>query len=168
MLSACILLAMICPVSAEETADAVSGVETNVYFCKLIEVGDNYDLEPLPTLFFGKNDFDRLIFATGSDNLDSGDYALVQMTEDGIVFIQTLTIEPSGSATPEYVILKLEIREQDLSVPLEINEPEPEPSKTPTIKTPAEQTTTPQSPLGTVSVLVAVVLAMFCVVLFKK
>jgi len=176
MLSAFILLAITCTASAEETADAVSGVETNVYFCKMIEVGDNYDLEPLPTLFMGTNNLGRLIFAAGSDNLEKGDYALVQNTPDGIQFIQTLKIEPSGSGTPEYVILKLQIREEDLKAPLEIYGLETEePTLAETNETPAETTVAsseqPEStmtPLNTVSVLMAGFIAVFCVFVFRN
>lgn len=169
--SACILLAIACPASAEETSDPVTGVYTNVYFCKLVEVGDTYELEPLTTQYMGRNSLGRLIFAVGTDNLESGDYALVQGTPDGIEFIQTLNIEPSGSATPEYVFLKIELREQDLKSPLEIYDQEfTETPGTPdeTTTVPAEQPESTKTPLGTVSVLLAGLIAVFCVFIFRN
>lgn len=181
LIAGLLLLPLVCGVSAETGGD-LYGYETNVYFCKLVPEGDNYMLEPLPTLYLGKNSLGRLIFASGTDKLEEGDYALVQETSDGFGFIQSLTIEPSGTGTPEYVILKLEIRESDLKAPLEytgaaVSEPMvPEttvpgtpdmtyPSSTATVTSQPESTKTP---LSTVSVIMAGLIAVMCVFVLRN
>ena len=119
-ISLLILLAMCGAVSGEVVSSADTGVTTNVYFCKMIMVGEKYEFQPLLTLYTGENDYGRLTFIAGAEKIESGDYALVQETPGGLELIQTLTIEPIGSATPEYVMLNLEIRKEDLPVPLKI------------------------------------------------
>lgn len=178
LFSMLVLLTMISSAAAEETSGAINGVQTNVYFCRAIPVGDDYELDCLPTLYLGRNELGRLIFAAGTDNLEKGDYVLVQETPDGVEFIQFLTIEPFGSGeAPEYVILDIEIREADLIVPLEIYGSEAS-GTTATVATAEDTTATtapaatqPEStktPLSTVSVIMAGLIAMMCVFVLRK
>jgi hypothetical protein len=113
-----ILLASGGVVFAETTA--ASGVTTNVYFCKMTKVGEKYEFEPLPTQYTGENDYGRMTFVSTAPSLQSGDYAIVQDTPDGIKLIQSLKLEALGTPTPEYTLLTLELTKTDLPVPLEI------------------------------------------------
>lgn len=118
--AAIILLAMAGTVSATEPASTDAGVVTNVWFCKMTKSGNSYELEPLPTLYTGKNDYGRLTFITGANDLHTGDYALVQTTADGTELVESLTITKGGTETPEYTMLTLEFREDALPAPFEI------------------------------------------------
>ena len=120
VISLLILLAMGGFVSGEAASSAETGVVTNVHFCKMIKVGDKYEFQPLYTLYTGENDFGRLTFIAGAEKFENGDYALVQDTPGGLELIQTLKIEPSGSETPEYVILNLQLTKNQLPVPLKL------------------------------------------------
>jgi hypothetical protein len=145
LLSLCllILLAMAGTVSGEVASSNDTGLMTNVHFCKMIKVGEKYEFQPLLTLYTGVNDWGRLTFIAGMEKLEKGDYALVQETPGGLELIQSLKIEPSGSATPDYVMLNLEIRKDQLAVPLKILE---EPG---TSETPAPIATTATAPVTT-------------------
>jgi hypothetical protein len=77
-------------VCGEVASSADTGVTTNVYFCKMITLGDKYEFQPLLTLYTGENDYGSLTFIAGAEKLESGDYALVQDTPGGLEIIQTL------------------------------------------------------------------------------
>jgi hypothetical protein len=139
------------PVTAAGSSSADAGVMTNVYFCKMIKVGNNYEFQRLLTLYTGENDFGRLTFIAGNETIDNGDYAIVQDTPTGIQIIQTMKIEPQGSETPEYVLLNLELRKEQLPVPLKVI------SGTGSPATPAAAATTSSAgPAGTTSAASAV------------
>jgi hypothetical protein len=134
VISLLILLAIGGSAAAGGASSADTGVRTNVYFCKMIKVNNTYEFEPLLTLYTGENDYGRLTFVAGAENLIRGDYALVQNTPKGLELIQTLLIEPTGSMTPEYVLLNLELTKDQLPVPLEIlNEPTPSGTSAPLV-----------------------------------
>jgi hypothetical protein len=159
-ISAIFLLVIAGGVSATETTPADTGVATNVWFCKLIKTGNSYELEPLPTMYVGKNDYGRLMFITGSKNIESGDYAVVQTTAEGTELIETLTITKGGTETPEYTMLTLEFQEEALPAPLEFKvDAEETATETPTTAPETSATTTAKSPVGIPAVLAGVMVA---------
>jgi hypothetical protein len=87
----------------------------------MLQNGDTYSFEFLPTLFVGTNEYGRLTFVTGSENLTAGDYAVVQVTRNGTKLVQSLRLEKYGTAVPEYTMLTLELRKEELPEPLEIS-----------------------------------------------
>jgi hypothetical protein len=117
-----ILLAFCAAACAETPLTSGSGAMTNVYFCKMTKVNETYELEPLPTLFTGQNDYGRYTFVSISQNLSAGDYAIVQETADGLKLVQSLSIEPTGSPAPEYTMLTLDLAKDELPATLVIKD----------------------------------------------
>jgi hypothetical protein len=146
------ILAVILFLAAAGTAGAAdpqpagTGVLTNVWFCKMLQNGDTYSFEFLPTLFVGTNEYGRLTFVTGSENLTAGDYAVVQVTRNGTKLVQSLRLEKYGTAVPEYTMLTLELRKEELPEPLEISygpSVAATPAAEPTVSVPSPESTAP-------------------------
>jgi hypothetical protein len=114
-----VVLMMSSVVCAESASPSDTGVATNVIFGKMNNVGMEYEFQPLLTQFTGTNDWGRYTFVVGTQNLEKGNYSLMQQTPEGLQLVQSYKIEPLGSATPEYALLTLEVRKEDLPVPLQ-------------------------------------------------
>jgi len=113
------LLALACCACAQETAVEETGVVTNVQFMKLVKNGTVYDIEPLQTLYTGENKFGKYEFVVHMDALESGDYALAQISNN-VTLIQALKIDVKKGGDVEYVEFFLTVRPQDLPEPLVI------------------------------------------------
>ena len=124
-----------------------TGVTTNVYFCKMTKAGDTYELEPLATQYTGENSYGRMTFVSVSDKLETGDYAIVQDTSDGIKLIQSLSIETSGEPAPEYTMLNIELMKSDLPETLKIST-DAGAAQTTTLITPAPASTAVSAPVA--------------------
>jgi len=106
-------------VSGDTGVSPDTGSTTNVIFGKMTNVGANYEFQPYLTQYTGTNDWGRYTFVVGTDKLDQGNYSLMQQTPNGWVLVQSYRIEPSGSTTPEYVQMNLEVGKDELPVPLQ-------------------------------------------------
>lgn len=113
-----ILCALVGTAGASDT-DLIDGpISTNVIFCKLHTVGDSYEFEPFMTLYQGQNEWGRHTFMTGAANLTPGDYALVQINDGKMEILDFVALDFTGTVTPAYTVLTLELREDDLAGPL--------------------------------------------------
>ena len=106
--------------AADQAASNSSAVFTNVWFAKMTSNGDSYTFELLPTGYVGLNDYGRMTFITGSENLTSGEYAIIQETPNGTALLKVLRISRSGTIAPNNTVLTLELNKEDLAVPLDI------------------------------------------------
>jgi hypothetical protein len=119
LISLFVVLIMSGAVCGESASPSDTGVTTNVIFGKMNNVGMEYEFQPFLTQYTGTNDWGRYTFVAGADNLEKGNYSLMQQTSSGLQLVQSYKIEPLGSATPEYVLLTLEVNKEDLPVPLQ-------------------------------------------------
>jgi hypothetical protein len=106
--------------AADDPAFNSSGVISNVWFTKIVNTNGTYTFDLLPTLYTGLNDYGRMTFVTGGENLSTGDYAIVQVTQNGTEILQVLQLTKYGTITPDYTILTLELTREDLAEPLYI------------------------------------------------
>jgi hypothetical protein len=164
ILIAVVILGIIGTVSAaEEPAFNVSPVITNVWFAKIITTNDSFRYDVLPTGYIGLNDYGRMTFFTGSENISTGDYAIVQETRNGTALLKVLQLTKSGNITPDYTLLTLELNQEDLAEPLDI------PTGTDTGTAAVQKTTSPISttaPMATATkapVGMATILAGLCI-----
>jgi hypothetical protein len=118
-ISLLVVLMMSSAVCGESASPSDAGITTNVIFGKMNTVGVNYEFQPILTQYTGTNDWGRYTFVAGTENLEKGNYTLMQQTPDGLQLVQSYKIDPLGSATPEYVLLTLEVNKEDLPVPLQ-------------------------------------------------
>lgn len=154
--SSLLILSALCGVVYAGTESPYdSGVQTNIYFCKMVNVNGTYELQPLATRYTGENDYGRYTFVSVSNDLEAGDYAIVQNTSKGIELIRSVSLTPSGTPVPEYVMLTLELTNDDLPEPLEILQDQAgSPALTPLPTTPdlnAGTSVSPASPASQVS-----------------
>jgi hypothetical protein len=86
----------------------------------MIPNGNTYTFDILPTLYVGLNDYGRMTFITGAENISTGDYAIIQDTQKGTQLIKVIRLTTYGNLTPKYTILTLELNDEDLAEPLDI------------------------------------------------
>ena len=73
----------------------------------------------MQTLYTGENKFGKHEFVVHMDALESGDYALAQISNN-VTLIQALKIDVKKGGEVEYVEFFLTLRPQDLPEPLKI------------------------------------------------
>lgn len=173
ILIAVIVLAIVGTASAAEgAAFNGSAVITNVWFAKMTTTGDSYTFELLPTGYIGLNDYGRMTFITGAENVSTGEYAILQETPNGTALLKVLRLTRSGTVTPNYTLLTLELNKGDLAAPLDI----PSGTETSTtilpVTSPIPTTTTAatatKAPVGMATILAGLCIAGFIGTLSRR
>jgi hypothetical protein len=151
--------------AAGEPASKSNGVVSNIWFAKMTKTNGTYAFDVQPTLYTGLNDYGRMTFITGSENLSTGNYAILEETPKGLALLKVVQLTKPEMLNPDYTMLTLELTKEDLLEPLYIPDATGATSSlnvqvaTPSPSTTPSPAATTKAPLSMVTILAGLCIA---------